>query len=353
MLSSIVTVAAITGVISGIVYEEITEVNTETNPNNPTQIEEEITTTNTAFNKSLLVGLGGAIVISTGIALIVSLSLSQHMTSPIQAMITVTKSIAEGNYNHRIAYHNQDEIGELAGHLNHMAEALDTIEVSRRQLLTDLTHELNTPLTSIVGSIEGLQDGTITSTETTYSVILDEALRLQRLVHDVQYLSVMEANTYSFREEPLCVCDLLQSVSAKLDIQYESKAVKLDINYPPRSLLVWGDPDRIVQVLINLLGNALQYSSSGGQVITSIYDKGSFVEFIITDTGIGITASDLTQIFDRFYRIEKSRNRGSGGSGIGLTIAHQIIKAHGGQIWAESQGLGMGSQFHFTLRRTL
>lgn len=351
MVISIVTVALIAGLISGAVYEEITEVTIKTNssPFGSTQIEEETTRTNTAFNKALLIGLGGAVVISLGIAFTISFFLSRRMTFPVQAMITVAKSIAGGNYSQRVAYRNQDEIGELTEHFNRMAESLENTEVSRRQLLADLTHELNTPLTSVVGCIEGLQDGTIASTEATYSVILDEALRLQRLVRDVQYLSTLEADIYLLHKEPLCVYDLLQSALSKLAIQYESKAVKLDINYPPPSLCVYADRDRIIQVLINLLGNALQYTPSGGQVITSIQLKGSIVEFIVRDTGIGIAASDLAHIFDRFYRVEKSRNRRSGGSGIGLTIAHHIIKAHGGDIWAKSAGLGHGSQFHFTL----
>lgn len=351
----IAIVAVITGVISVVTFEDITEVTSAStpDPNGPTiTLDEETTVVDSAMETALLLGLGWAIVISMGVAFVVSLTLSQRMASPIREMISATQSIAEGDYQRRVTYRSADEIGELAGHFNHMAQALGDTETTRRQLLADLTHELNTPLTSIVGCIEGLQDGTLVAPESSYEVIHDEALRLQRLVRDVQYLSAIAEDVFALQREAVDVGDLLGSVADKLWVQFESKAVALVIEEPPQPLSICADRDRMVQVLVNVLGNALQFTPGGGRVTAATQVVDDCVEFIVADTGIGIAQSDLKTIFQRFYRVEKSRNRRSGGSGIGLTIARYIVEAHGGRIWAESAGLDQGSQIHFTVNQT-
>lgn len=351
MFISIITVALIAGLLSTFTFEEI--INDENSINQIDGFiypfyEEDIVTVDTALNISLIVGLGLASILSIGIAFLISLFLSKRMVLPIYDVIKASQRIADGHYNQRVSYHSQDEIGKLVGYFNHMADSLDNVEGTRRQLLADLTHELNTPLSGIISTIEGLQDGMLL-TETSHIVIHDEALRLQRLVRDVQYLSSVEANVYSLHRESLSVDKILHAVADKLRIQYENKSVQLIIDAPPYSLTVDADYDRITQVFINLLGNALQYTSAGGQVKTSIRVLEDKLEFIIADTGIGIAPFDLKHIFNRFYRVEKSRDRRSGGSGIGLTIAKTLVEAHQGCIWATSEGVGQGSQFHFTL----
>ena len=351
---SIITVAIIALVISNFAIDEINEdhqaatLDADGNLRIET-IEETTFDANETMQSALLIGLGVAGVISIGIALVVSLALSQRMIMPIRAMTEATSRIAEGNYTQRVSYQSHDELGQLADHFNLMATSLDNTETIRRELLADLTHELNTPLTSIMAAIEGLQDGTITDTETNHGMIYDEARRLQRLVRDVQYLSNVEADSYVLQREPLIANDVVQSAISRLAVQYESKGVQLIAELPKASPTICGDRDRIMQVLINLLGNALQNTPSGGQVIVAVQRCEQHAKFTITDTGIGIAKTDLKRIFDRFYRGDKSRNRRSGGSGIGLTIAHTIVTAHDGRIWAESQGVGHGSQFHMTI----
>jgi len=352
-LLSTLIVVLVAGTIITFIYVEVSEVTTTTTVGTDTTesqaIVEEVEASKSPLLISIIPGFGVAIIVSTITALITSLTLSKQIVTPISHMTDAAQNIADGYYKQRITYESPDEIGALASHFNHMAESLDNTENTRRQLLADLTHEMNTPLTGIIGCIEGLQDGTLSSPGDNYTVIREEARRLQRLVQDVQRLSAIEEGIYTLDCKIVPVCDLLKSVADKLQFQYDSKNVQLCIDYPSESLTVFADEDRIVQVLINLLGNALQYTPPDGKVSISTQKNNNRVEFIITDTGSGIAESDLKQIFDRFYRVDKSRNRRSGGSGIGLTIARHLVEAHHGSIHAESVGLNMGSTFRFTL----
>ena len=197
--------------------------------------------------------------------------------------------------------------------------------------------------------MEGLEDGVLPATPETYQQVYSEADRLQRLVNDLQELSRVEAGAYQLNLESISPVSLIETVIKHLARQFEEKGIrieeKLDENLPD----VAADPDRILQVLTNLVGNALQYSPPGGKVIITATQEKSEIFISIADTGIGINPDQLPLIFNRFYRTDKSRTRASGGSGIGLTIAQALVKAHHGRIWAESPGEGKGSTFTFTL----
>jgi histidine kinase len=198
--------------------------------------------------------------------------------------------------------------------------------------------------------MEGLIDGVLPATNETYQQIHAEADRLNRLVDDLQELSRVEARAYQLDVRPLDVSTLTRTVTKRLTPHAESKRISLEVELAPDLPLVLADEDRAVQVLINLTGNALQYTSEGGRITISAKRIGDEVRFAVHDTGIGIPAEHLSQIFDRFYRVDKSRSRQSGGgSGIGLTIARSLIEAHGGRIWVESMGEDQGSTFTFTL----
>lgn len=298
-----------------------------------------------SFNESLL----GAVLAASLAAMVVSALLSRSIVAPLRAMMSASQRIAEGHYDERVQAAGQDELGQLAQRFNQMAEQLEQVESMRRQLIGDVTHELRTPLTAIKGSMEGLIDGVLPAVPETFEQIRQEADRLSRLVDDLQELSRVEARAYPLDLKPVDVSALLGTLNKRLGFQFDEQGVALTLSLPPFPVRVHADEDRILQVLTNLVGNALQYTPSGGSVTLDVEVIGSTAQFSVKDTGLGIPAEHLTHIFDRFYRVDKSRSRARGGSGIGLTIARHLVEAHGGQIWAQSDGAGCGSVFFFTL----
>lgn len=289
------------------------------------------------------------------VALGVSVYISRRIVSPVQEMTTASRYIAGGHFDQRvqvpgdIASGDLDELAQLALSFNQMAEKLHQTENMRVQLIGDISHELRTPLTTIKGSMEGLIDGVLSPSLENFQQIYQEADRLQRLVADLQELSRVEAGVISLKLEPGDLTPLIESVTGRLHPQFDDKGVSLDVYLPPALPQVSFDEDRISQVLINLLGNALQYTPKGGKVSLTVRQIGKEILIQVKDTGIGIPAEHLEYLFNRFYRVEKSRSRAGGGSGIGLTIAKHLVEAHGGQICAESEGSGEGSTFSFNL----
>jgi len=289
------------------------------------------------------------------VALGVSLYISRRIVSPIQEMTTASQYIAGGHFDQRvqipgdIVSSDLDELAQLALSFNQMAEKLHQTENMRVQLIGDISHELRTPLTTIKGSMEGLMDGVLPPTPETLQQIYQEADRLQRLVADLQELSRVQAGAISLKLESGDLNPLIKSVAGRLHSQFDDKGVSLKVDLPPALPRVAFDEDRISQVLINLLGNALQYTPEGGKVSLIVRQAGKEILIQVQDTGIGIPAEHLENLFNRFYRVDKSRSRAGGGSGIGLTIAKHLVEAHGGQIWAESKGPGKGSTFSFNL----
>ncbi|MGE5375188.1 MAG: sensor histidine kinase [Bacteroidota bacterium] len=298
------------------------------------------------FNEALLYATLAAIVV----AVVLSLYLSRNVVAPIQAMSLASQRIADGRYDERVGVQGEDEIAQLAVHFNKMAVKLSQVEAMRRQLIGDVSHELRTPLTAIKGSMEGLMDGVLPATGETFQQIHAEADRLNRLVDDLQELSRVEARAYELELRPLDVHSLVETIARRLSTQFEARRIVLDLDLSPHLPPVLADEGRIIQVLTNLTGNALRYTPEGGRVTIRVRQAGQALQFSVQDTGIGIPPEHLPHIFDRFYRVDKSRSRqAGGGSGIGLTIARALVEAHGGRIWAESGGAGKGSIFHFTL----
>jgi len=270
-------------------------------------------------------------------------------------MMVLSHRIADGEYEERLnvsgnVQSNQlDELDQLALTFNQMADKLEQTETMRRQLIGDVTHELRTPLAAIKGYMEGLMDGVLPATPETYQQVHAEADRLQRLVNDLQELSRVESGAYQLKLEPVSPVNLIETEVSHLNRQFDEKGIHLETKLEADLPIVFADKDRILQVLTNLVGNALQYTPAGGRVVIAAIKVKSEILISITDTGIGISPDNLPFIFNRFYRTDKSRARASGGSGIGLTIAQALVKAHHGRIWAESAGEGKGSTFSFTL----
>ncbi len=298
------------------------------------------------FNEALMYASLAAVLV----AVVLSLLFSRNVIAPVQAMALASQRIADGHYGERVRVAGEDELAEFSVRFNQMAEKLEQVEAMRRRLIGDVSHELRTPLTAIKGSMEGLIDGVLPPTRETYELIHAEADRLNRLVDDLQELSRVEARAYELEIHPVDVSSLMRTVAKRLTTHAESKQISLDLEVPPDLPQVLADEDRTVQVLTNLAGNALQYTPAGGRVIISAKRFNGEVQIAVSDTGVGIPPEHQAHIFDRFYRVDKSRSRqAGGGSGIGLTIARALVEAQGGRVWAESAGKGEGSTFTFTL----
>ena len=304
-----------------------------------------------SFRASLFESLGYAVTASVLAALLVSLFLSRRVVAPLQTLSVASQSITNGHYDERVQVNGEDEIAQLATRFNQMAMQLEQVESMRRQLIGDVTHELRTPLTSIKGYMEGLVDGVLPSTTETFDQIHREAERLSRLVDDLQELSRVEAKTYSLDFRSVPVSNLVQTTIKRLSPQATAKRITLRSNLPADLPPLLADEDRLTQVLVNLVANAIQYTPEGGEISVSAVRQADEILIAVKDTGIGIPPEHIANLFTRFYRVDKSRSRNAGGgSGIGLTIARHLVEAHGGRIWAESEGEGQGSTFSFTVR---
>jgi signal transduction histidine kinase len=304
------------------------------------------------FSAALREALTLAALAALVVALIVSVFVSRQIVAPVRAMMLASQRIAEGHYDERVRVADSmapDELDGLAISLNQMTARLEQTETMRGQLIGDVAHELRTPLTSIKGYMEGLIDGVLPAEAETYQQVYREADRLQRLVHDLQELSRVEAGAYPLNLRPIEIYQLIETLKSRLSRQFEEKSVSLQFDVPTDLPHVRVDEDRIGQVLLNLVGNALHYTPSGGsvRVVASQHDRE--IQLAVIDTGLGIAAEHLSHLFTRFYRVDKSRSRAGGGSGIGLTIAKHLVEAQGGRIWVTSDGAGKGSTFTFTL----
>jgi histidine kinase len=304
-----------------------------------------------AVSEALLAAAAAA----TLAGLVLGALVSRRVVEPVREMMAASQHIAQGHYDERVrlrgspAPEDMDELSQLAVSFNQMAARLERTETMRRELIGDVAHELRTPLSVIRGSLEGLIDGVLAADEATLLQIHQEAGRLEHLVSDLQELSRVEAGAFELNVRPASVERLVESAVVRLTRQFEEKDVGLTAAVPAGLPLVRADEDRIGQVLLNLLGNALQYTPTGGAVEVRARSESGLVEIQVRDEGIGIPAEHLTHVFARFYRVDRSRSRPGGGSGLGLTIAKHLVEAHGGRIWAESEGAGRGSTFSFAL----
>ncbi len=298
-----------------------------------------------AMLQALLLSAGAA----TLAAVAVSLFVSTRIVTPLRRLLAASQRIAAGHYAERVPPAEADELGALAAQFNTMATELELAERRRVALIGDVAHELRTPLATIEGYTEGLLDGVVEPGAETWALLHAEAGRLRRLVHDLQELSRTEARQIPLHQRPCDPGELVGQALARIQPQFAEQAIELTpavaADLPP----VQADPDRIIQVLINLLGNALRYTPAGGSVEISAERQGAAVVFQVADTGIGIAPEHLPHLFERFYRVDKARSRSLGGSGVGLAIARAVVAAHDGEIWAASPGLGHGATFAFFL----
>ncbi|HEV2656607.1 MAG TPA: ATP-binding protein [Ktedonobacteraceae bacterium] len=304
------------------------------------------------FLGTLLSALGVAAIAATLTSLATSLFVTRRITFPLQQMTQASERISAGHYAERIEIapvHTTDELGQLASSINALAVALEQTERRRLEVIGNVAHELRTPIATLEGYLEGLLDGVIEPTPQTWAMLHTEAGHLRHLVDDLQELSRAEARQIPLSPQSVAPQRLIQDALNPLEGQFAEKGLELQIHVPENLPPVMADPTRAVQILTNVLVNALRYTPAPGCVEVSVSREGAAVAFRITDSGVGLTPDQLAHIFERFYRVDKSRSRAFGGSGIGLTIAQSLAQAMGGEIRAESVGLDQGSTFTLTL----
>ncbi|GFP24104.1 two-component system, OmpR family, phosphate regulon sensor histidine kinase PhoR, partial [Candidatus Hakubella thermalkaliphila] len=282
--------------------------------------------------------------ISLALAIVISLYLARSITRPLQDMIRVTRSISEGDLSQRVRADSQDELGALAQSFNIMADDLAKQEKMRRDLVADIAHEFRTPLTTIRGYVESILDGVKKPDQDILGRIEAETERLTTLISDLQELSRAESGKLSLEKKPVDLNVLVEEVFPKFEKEIAEKEIQVETDLDRGLPLALVDERRIGQVLENILNNGIKYNYQKGRVRVNTREEGEGVRLTIADTGQGISPQDLPYIFERFYRGDKSRSRHTGGTGIGLSIARNLVEAHWGTISVQSQP-GQGSTF--------
>jgi two-component system sensor histidine kinase BaeS len=304
------------------------------------------------FLGTLLSALAVAAIAATVASLIASLFVARRITVPLQLMTQASRRISTGHYAERLEVappHSTDELGQLASSINALAVALEQAERRRLEVIGNVAHELRTPIATLEGYLEGLLDDVIEPTPQIWAMLHTEAGRLRRLVDDLQEVSRAEAHQIPLSLQSVTPPSLIQTALAPLETQFTEKGLDLQVAIAEHLPLVKADPVRAVQILTNLLVNALRYTPAPGRVEVAVSRMEDMVAFQITDTGVGLTPEQLSHIFERFYRVDKSRARALGGSGIGLTIALSLAQAMSGDLQVASAGLGQGSRLTLTL----
>ncbi|MEM9265316.1 MAG: HAMP domain-containing sensor histidine kinase [Cyanobacteria bacterium P01_F01_bin.13] len=301
-------------------------------------------------------GMVWSVLLGVSVAGGTSYWLSRRIIRPLTRMEGITQRFAAGDWAARVPPSDIPELHQLGHSFNRMASELERVEQQRRDLVGDLSHELRTPLTIVRGYLEALSDQKLPATPETYERLMRETQRLQRLVEDLQELSKLEAGYLPIQQQTLALPPLIRQVTQRFQDQQLapkelSKAPQIVVDISPDLPDVAADPVRTEQILINLLSNALQYTDTG-QITVRAWCQGQKVWLAVQDTGIGIAAADLPHVFERFWRADRSRSRGSGGTGIGLAICKRLVELQGGQIQVSSQ-VDQGSTFQFWLPKAM
>ena len=325
------------------------------------------------FLNQLRVAFIVAAIAAGGIGVVLGLLTSRALAAPLANLARAARAFASRDWNRRVPVRGADEIAEVAREFNEMADALQHAETLRRNLMADIAHELRTPLTVLQGNLRAMLDDVYPLERSEIATLYDETRLLNRLVDDLRELALAESGQLQLNSQSTDVSAIVRAAAANFAAAADAQNVRLGVEASDDLLCVDADPDRLAQVLRNLLSNALRYTPSGG-VVSVQYSVNSnqysvnseqFVRVCVCDTGEGIAPEDLSHVFDRFYRGDKSRTRTSfdpsaklragyrsgGGTGLGLAIAKTLIEAMGGAIGVESTR-GGGSRFWFTLPKS-
>ncbi len=305
--------------------------------------------------RAYLEAINGSLWLTGGLAALVAVALglllARQIAGPVRALTTAARRLGAGDLDQRVPVRDRrDELGELAEAFNSMAEAVGRQEMLRRQMAADIAHELRTPLAVMQANLEAMLDGIRPLSAEEVADVHRETQLLSRLVTDLRDLSLTEAGQLLLRKELTDLTTLVRTSVTRFSSQAEEKGVRLDIEITQD--LPWAevDPDRIAQVLGNLLDNALRHTPPGGEVVVSLETgvQQNEVRVTVLDTGPGIPEEHLPNVFERFYRADHARARTDGGSGIGLAVVKQLVEAHRGRVWMESR-TGEGTTFGFAL----
>jgi signal transduction histidine kinase len=289
-----------------------------------------------------------AALVAAALSLIAGATLGRFIAAPLGRMAEGARSFSRRDWTHRIPERGSVETAEVSRALNEMAASLEQAETLRRNLTADIAHELRTPLAVMQGNLRAMLDGVYPLTQTEIAGLFDETRLLSRLVDDLRELSLAESREPRLHSERLDLSGLVTSVAESFAAAADAHAVVLEQDLPGAEIPVSADPDRLRQVLVNLVVNALQHTPEGGRIILRAASGSKTATISITDTGKGISRGDLTRVFDRFYRADSSAGGGSTGTGLGLAVAKAWVEAMGGRIGVESR-VGEGSRFWFTV----
>jgi signal transduction histidine kinase len=287
-------------------------------------------------------------VASAALALLAAFFLARRILLPVQNLTRAAVRMKGGDLTARVPAHGGDELAQLGRAFNSMADAMVRTEELRRNLVSDVAHELRTPLASIRCQLEAVQDGLTSPDSETINSIHEETMQLNRLVEDLQELALADAAQFRLSLQQVRVKEQAEQVARSLQVLAQAHEVELEVCVPedlPRAL---ADPGRLKQILTNLVENAITHTPANGKASVSAILDHSRIEVCVADSGEGIAPEHLPHIFDRFFRADQSRSRATGGSGLGLAIVKQLVELHGGSVWAESR-VGQGTTIRFTL----
>ena len=312
----------------------------------PYQISEKDITFTEDINSAILY----AAIIAVIVAVILGMYSSKTFLKPILQITRAANHIRHGKLDTKVEIDNNIiELQELSQSINHLSKSLQEQKNLRSRLTSDIAHELRTPLTILQSHIEAISDGIWEATPEKLNICKNEVIRLIKLVEELKYLNDIENHNLELEVEKYSLYKDIKEITASFQHQFEEKNIEFNV-YLEDEIIIYADRDRIRQVIINLLSNAFKFTPSGGKVDIQLYEEDMNIKFIITDTGIGIEEKDIPYIFERLYRSDISRNRDTGGVGIGLSISKTIIEAHGGTIEVKSKK-NEGSIFTIILPR--
>ncbi|MDU5452503.1 two-component system sensor histidine kinase BaeS [Pseudescherichia vulneris] len=281
----------------------------------------------------LIVGL------ATLLAALATFPLARGLLAPVKRLVEGTHRLAAGDFTTRVATSSPDELGKLAQDFNQLASTLEKNQQMRRDFMADISHELRTPLAVLRGELEAIQDGVRQFTPESVASLQAEVGTLTKLVDDLHQLSMSDEGALAYQKAPMDVITLLEIAAGAFRERFASRGLTLSVSLP-ESAIVFGDRDRLMQLFNNLLENSLRYTDAGGQLLISATVKPTTLAMTFADSGPGVSDEQLSRLFERFYRTEGSRNRASGGSGLGLPICVNIVEAHGGTIAAAHSPFG-------------
>jgi signal transduction histidine kinase len=281
--------------------------------------------------------------VAAALALLLGIVLARSVTRPVRDLTAAAHAMAEGQLGQQLPVRSRDELGQLTAAFNRMSADLQRSNELRRQMTADIAHDLRTPLAVITGYLEGLRDGVLKPTPQRYEVLFNESRHLQRLVEDLRTLSLADAGELAILRVPESPADLLERLAQAFQQQADQQKVSLTLKVEAGLPNINVDPERIEQVLANLVSNALRYTPEGGEIWLIGRQEAGAVVLEVQDNGAGIDPEALPHVFERFYRADESRQ--DDGSGLGLAIARSVIELHGGSLTAKSAGPGQGSIF--------